>query len=162
MKVRPAVPEDADGINSVRNASWRAAYGAHIPDDYWTGYDSASAIARYVAMISDPRTNVLVAETDAVIGYVFFGVARDDDVTPDTREVYAIYVHPDAWSTGAGRALMAAALEALGEGPVVLWVLESNARARRFYALAGFAPDGAHKPAEMPGGQLPEMRYRRG
>lgn len=162
MKVRPAVPEDAAGIDAVRHASWRAAYGAHIPDSYWAGYDSAAAIGRYAAMISGSRTHVLVAETDAVIGYAFFGAGRDDDVAEGTNEIYAIYVHPEAWSTGAGRELMAAALDALGAGPVVLWVLESNARARRFYELAGFAPDGAQKAADMPGGEVPEMRYRRG
>ena len=79
-----------------------------------------------------------------------------------TREIYAIYVHPDAWSTGAGRALMTAALDDLGAGPVVLWVLTVNRRAQRFYRLAGFRPDGTEKLADMPDGQLPEIRYRRG
>ncbi len=97
-----------------------------------------------------------------MVGYVFFGTARDEDVPAGTAEIYAIYVHPDAFSTGAGRALMDAALADLGdEVPVVLWVLTANDRARRFYARAGFEPDGAEKDADMPGGTLPEMRYRR-
>lgn len=162
MRIRRASVEDAAAINAVRNASWQAAYGRYLPAGYWAGYDSAAATARYAAMISARRTRVLVAEADTVVGYVFFGTARDEDVPAGTAEIYAVYVHPDAFSTGAGRALMDAALADLGdEVPVVLWVLTANDRARRFYARAGFEPDGAEKDADMPGGTLPEMRYRR-
>ena len=64
-------------------------------------------------------------------------------------EIYAIYVDPQHWGTGAGRALMAAALSHLaGEGlsPVRLWVLADNHRARRFYERHGFTADGTTKP----------------
>jgi hypothetical protein len=55
---------------------------------------------------------------------------------------------------------MAATLDELGR-PVTLWVLEANDRARRFYEIAGFLPDGSRKPADLPGGvRLPELRYR--
>lgn len=161
MRVRPATPDDAAAITEVRVASWQGAYGDHLPADYWTTYDSAAATARYAAMISSGRTRVLVAEAETVVGFVFFGPNRDDDLPAGVAEIYAIYVHPDAWSTGAGRGLMSAALAALSQVPVVLWVLTANARARRFYDRAGFAPDGAAKDAEMPGGNLPELRYRR-
>ncbi|HEY8301351.1 MAG TPA: GNAT family N-acetyltransferase [Jatrophihabitans sp.] len=161
MRIRPATPDDAAGINAVRNASWQGAYGAHLPDGYWAGYDSAAATARFAAMISAGRTRVLVAQAERIVGFVFFGANRDEDLPAAVAEIYAIYVHPDAWSTGAGRALMDAALAALGDVPVVLWVLTANERARRFYARAGFVLDGAEKEAEMPGGNLPELRYRR-
>jgi len=80
-----------------------------------------------------------------------------------TGEVYAIYLAPAAWSTGTGRALMAEALAALRAGGyqhVVLWVLTGNARARRFYAKAGFAPDGATNTLTSLGG-VEELRYAR-
>ena len=77
--------------------------------------------------------------------------------------MYAIYAHPEHWSTGLGRALLPAAVAALGGPPAVLWVLEANDRARRFYERAGWRPDGARKQADMLGGvQLPEIRYRLG
>ena len=81
----------------------------------------------------------------------------------ETGEVYAIYLAPSAWSTGTGRALMAEALAALRTGGyqhVVLWVLTGNARARRFYAKAGFAPDGATNTLTSLGG-VEELRYAR-
>jgi hypothetical protein len=36
-----------------------------------------------------------------------------------------------------------------------------NQIARRFYALAGFEPDGAVRPARFDHATLPELRYRR-
>lgn len=81
----------------------------------------------------------------------------------ETGEVYAIYLAPAAWSTGTGRALMDEALAGLRAGGyrrVVLWVLTGNARARRFYHKAGFAPDGATNILAGLGG-VEELRYAR-
>jgi hypothetical protein len=81
----------------------------------------------------------------------------------ETAEIYAIYLAPAAWSTGAGRALMDASLAALRAGGyqrVVLWVLTGNTRARRFYDKAGFAPDGATNILTGLGG-VEELRYAR-
>ena len=160
--VRPARPDDAGAVITVRIASWKAAYAAHLPDDAWADYDVDAATRRLAGSIEQAGLLVLVAERDgAVVGYTMSGAARDDDIADGTREIYAIYVHPDAWSTGTGRALMSATISALGDVPVVLWVLEDNHRAQRFYERAGYTADGARKDADMPGGPVPEIRYRR-
>ena len=81
----------------------------------------------------------------------------------EVGELYALYVTPAWWSAGAGRALMGsvlAALEAERYRRVVLWVLADNARARRFYDRAGFAPDGGTNILTGLGGVL-EVRYSR-
>ena len=81
----------------------------------------------------------------------------------ETGELYTLYVSPAHWSTGAGRALTDAALDRLraaGCRRVVLWTLTENARARRFYAKAGFAPDGAINVLAALG-QAEELRYAR-
>jgi RimJ/RimL family protein N-acetyltransferase len=162
--VRTALPADAPAIIDVRIASWRATYSAQLPAHVWDEFEPESAARRLAHSIGHGRLRVLVAESGGtLVGYVFFGAARDDDLVDGAAEIYAIYVHPQAWSTGAGRALLTAARDRLGAVPTVLWVLEANDRARRFYARAGFIPDGAVKLADMPGGvQLPELRYRVG
>ncbi|WP_430787700.1 hypothetical protein [Actinoplanes sp. G11-F43] len=43
----------------------------------------------------------------------------------------------------------------------ILWVLESNARARRFYEAAGWVPDGAVKVDSSRGFPMREVRCRR-
>ena len=42
-----------------------------------------------------------------------------------------------------------------------LWVLEDNPRARRFYELAGWRPDGARKADEWFEVSATEVRYRK-
>ncbi|HEU5369692.1 MAG TPA: GNAT family N-acetyltransferase, partial [Ktedonobacterales bacterium] len=84
------------------------------------------------------------------------------DAPPLTGEVRAIYLAQAAAGKGIGRALFAHAvadLRARGYQRATLWVLESNARARRFYEVAGWRPDGARKTEERPGALLREVRY---
>jgi len=112
---------------------------------------------------------------DGIVGYASFGPERDVLDTPwpypltpagsdgQVAELYALYVHPAWWSTGTGRALMDHVLAKVGVAGyacITLWVLEANARARRFYQRAGFAPDGArHVLDDL--GAVTEIRYRR-
>jgi GNAT superfamily N-acetyltransferase len=113
--------------------------------------------------------------TAGLVGYASFGPERDVLGMPwphpltsagsDGRvaELYALYVHPAWWSTGTGRALMDRVLAkagAAGYACITLWVLEANARARRFYQRAGFAPDGTRHVLDDLGG-VTEIRYRR-
>jgi GNAT superfamily N-acetyltransferase len=90
--------------------------------------------------------------------------SRDGDTDPQvTGEVFAIYADPDAWGTGTVRALMGSAvaeLARLGYAAAILWVLDGNDRARRFYALAGWAEGGARKTDGSRGFDITEVRYR--
>ena len=160
--IRAATADDAPAIGEVRDASWRAAYEHLVPAGVLDDVDTARWVEYLSERLRTGSLSALVAERDgAVRGYAFYGPCRDDDLS-GWGEVYAIYAHPDEWSTGMGRALITAAVEKL-RPQVVLWVLEANQRARRFYELAGFVADGTTKLADMPGGtQLPEVRYRLG
>ena len=104
---------------------------------------------------------MLVAEADgSVIGFASCGESRD---ATGEGELYAIYALPEAWGSGAGPALMAAALEELrhsGFATASLWVLEDNPRARRFYEREGWSSDGGRREEEFLGVPITEVRYR--
>jgi GNAT superfamily N-acetyltransferase len=158
--VRTAHVADARAIVDVRNESWRATYGPYLPEHVWDELDPEVMAARFAERLDGALPTQVAEVGGAIRAFVFYGPCRDDDLT-GAGEVYAIYAHPDYWSTGLGRALLASAIESLAVRPITLWVLENNDRARRFYEIAGFRTDGACKPADMPGGvQLPEIRYR--
>jgi ribosomal protein S18 acetylase RimI-like enzyme len=116
-----------------------------------------------------PGAHTLIAEDGgAIVGFVAFGrhcrQHGGDEYVPGIGEIYAIYVAPERWGTGAGHALLEAAREAMaaaGNAELRLWVLEANARARRFYERAGMAADGARDAYTPPGAAagLPEIRY---
>ncbi len=94
-------------------------------------------------------------------GFAHIGLARDE---PDTcGELYMLYVAPEAWGKGVGRALMSSLLGLLaasGFEEAILWVLEDNPRTRRFYELAGWHEDGGVKDEEWLGTAVREVRYR--
>lgn len=78
-------------------------------------------------------------------------------------ELYAIYVLSEAWGTGVGRApntRLLALLRADCFEEAVLWVLDDNPRARRFYELAGWRLDGGVREDTFLDTPVREVRYR--
>jgi len=167
--IRPAVVQDAARIAEVHVRSWQAAYRGLMPQDYLDGLDPADRLPRWQRQLSEPGSaghEVLVADGDrGICGFSSFGPTRDEDLgASQVGEIMAIYLAPEAFGTGVGRQLMAASLERLARARYVLatlWVLNSNARARRFYEIAGFRADGAVMADDRGGFRLEEVRYRR-
>lgn len=168
--VRRAVPEDAARIAEIHISTWQVAYRGQLPDAFLDGLSQTLDRRREwwrgeIATPRSPSHQVWVAEVDGeVAGFIGIGPANDRDVGPSVGEVYAIYVEPRFWDRGIGRALFAKAvaeLRAQGFRAAVLWVLGTNERARRFYAIAGWRTDGGFKTETRPGGvELNEVRYR--
>ena len=154
--VRPGTPEDAEAVARVNVETWQAAYAHALPRDLLM---NLSVQERAEFWRSWPP---LVAEVDGeIVGYVAVGAGSDGDAD---GELFAIYVHPDHWGTGAGRRLIQAGeerLRALGHSEASLWVLEDNPRARRFYEAAGWSTDGTTRPIELLGVEVPEILYRK-
>jgi len=181
ISVRPASPADAATVAAVRAESWRAAYDGIIPADILGRLTSPVLVdQRAQAMRDRWPAGVLIAEdrpgtdagsgTVAAVGFANFGREREPvggsltagpGEDPSRAELYAIYVLPRYWSAGAGLALMTEVLHrttADGYGTLSLWVLERNARARRFYERAGFGLTGHSQVLESLGG-VTELRY---
>ena len=123
-------------------------------------------IAARRAQLADlpPDYRVWIAEqAGQMVGFAVTEPSRDADVPPSTGELSLIYLEQDAAGKGIGRVLFAHAVDDLrqrGYAQAMLWVLETNARARRFYEAAGWRVDGASKTEERPGALLREVRYR--
>lgn len=185
MTIRLASPDDAAGVMGAWVESSQTAYAGLMPGDLLARVTSTETVARRTGILAGHladeryRAGLLVAETGAapagaaIIGYARFGpereagsLARPLPATPApgaTAELYAIYVRPQMWSTGAGRSLLAEVIDrttALRYGTLSLWVLEANARARRFYERAGFTATGERK-VEDRYDRVPEVRYTR-
>ncbi|HET7648347.1 MAG TPA: GNAT family N-acetyltransferase [Gaiellaceae bacterium] len=139
--------------------TWQAAYEHLFGAERLAGLDVERRRAGWERTIREDG-GVLVAERDGrVVGFASVGADRQD---ARRGELYAIYVLPDAWGGGAGPALLAEATRALAASfpEAVLWVLEDNPRARRFYERAGWAPDGTRRDEEFLGVATGEVRYR--
>jgi GNAT superfamily N-acetyltransferase len=161
MRIRPASPDDATAIETIRVRGWRAAYRHVFPAADLDALPVDPERWRSRLLVPPPGWSTIVCEHDGrVVGFASTGPSRDEDAL---GELYAIYVDPDAWSTGAGRGLMESAERTLaGEyRAALLWVLEDNPRGRTFYERAGWAPDGARKVQERFGVRAAEVRYRK-
>jgi GNAT superfamily N-acetyltransferase len=165
MLIRPAVPDDALAIARVHVRSWQAGYRGLIPDEFLDQLRPEDRAARYDFSHTDPQKPFTqVAESEgAILGFATTAPARDADCA-GMGELLAIYVAPEQWGNGVGQHLADAArqrLVARGFTEAILWMLDGNARADRFYRKDGWLPDGEHKHGEIWGITLPEVRYRR-
>jgi GNAT superfamily N-acetyltransferase len=160
LTTRAARPDDLLGAAEARVASWRGAFTGLVPQEFLDAMDPASIAASWSESIAAGRSRLYVAvANDQVIGYAGVGPERDPAAPPRTGELYALFVHPSHWGTGAGRALADAAcadLRDAGCESVWLWVLEANCRARRFYTTYGFAETGDRTHSSL--NNLPELR----
>jgi len=164
VRLRDARPADAAAIADLNVRAWKASFAGLVPEALLEG-QRAEARERYFAehLPSTPPMRTWVAERDGrVIGFTHLGPSRDPDA-PEAAEIYGMYAAPEAVGTGAGRALMEAALAWFRSGPwaeAILWTLPGDHRAARFYRAWGWAPDGAAKTGHTPLGDLDEVRYR--
>ncbi len=162
MKVRRATAADAEAIGAVQERGWQVAY-RHIFPAAELAQGGFIQVERWRVRLADPPPgwSTFVAErAGAIVGFASVGPSRDER---RLGELYAIYVDPGAWSTGAGRALIERCEQRLRDdyAEATLWVLEDNPRARAFYEHAGWRPDGARKAEERWGVRAPEVRYRK-
>jgi ribosomal protein S18 acetylase RimI-like enzyme len=159
MEVRVATPEDADAIARVQQETWRAAYAHVFPaDELATDFIDAERWRRNIAIPPAGWTTFVAGEP--VVGFACVGPSRDEH---GLGELYALYVHPTAWSRGTGRVLIERAESHLARSydEATLWVLEDNQRARRFYESAAWRHDGGRKDYERWNVRTPEIRYRK-
>jgi ribosomal protein S18 acetylase RimI-like enzyme len=169
VAVRTASPDDADAIARVHIGTWQAAYAHIFPAEALDRLASRLAqraeFWQEAIASGNPRSHTLVGqERDRVVGFASIGPTRDDDLDPEqVGELFAIYVLPEAWGEGVGRALMRELVARLRKErfrAAILWVLEDNPRTRRFYELAGWRLDGAVREETILDTAVREVRYR--
>jgi len=140
----------------VQVRTWQVAYAHVFPPERLA---ELSVEGRTAQWREHPPLVAQVGRT--VVGFVSVGECREGDAD---GELFAIYVDPDHWGCGVGHELIAAGelrLRELGHRDVILWVLEDNPRARRFYEHAGWYHDSERRSITFLGLEVPELRYRK-
>ncbi|WP_431233541.1 N-acetyltransferase family protein [Mycolicibacterium psychrotolerans] len=149
VEVREAVLDDAMAVAQVHVRSWRAGYRGLVAQSYLDALDPAERAKRFALdgmELSGPYTLVAV-DHGMIRGHVTIGRSRDADM-PESGEVWALYVDPECWGAGIGRALLTAGCDRLrtaGHRRAFLWVLSANDDARRFYERNGWSSDGRER-----------------
>ncbi len=181
VQVRVAQPDDADAIAAAHIEGWRVGYRHVFPTEFLDAPEFASTrLERWRGWTWSEFANsqlFVVLLRDRVVGFGHIGPERVNPVCDEsgsntitaittTRargEVYGLYVHPDAWGSGAASALIARCHEYLrdeGFTEAVLWVLRDNPRARVFYEKSGWTLTGREMMFEPPNSPpVPEVQY---
>jgi GNAT superfamily N-acetyltransferase len=159
VRVRLATPRDADTIERIRVRGWQAGYRHVFPPadlDAMTG--DATRCAESLVR-PQPGHACFVAEVDGVLlGWATIGPSA---LPERFGELHGLYVDPDHWGAGAGRALIEHAEAELAQtwDEAILWTLADNPRTRRFYEAAGWRVDGTTGSFERFGVKAPVIRY---
>jgi GNAT superfamily N-acetyltransferase len=170
VELREANRGDEAAVADIHVRAWQEAYRGLIPDEFLDALDPEDRARTYTFEADDPdapTTLVAVQEGEdcgeIILGFATFCRSRDADA-PDHGEVVALYVDPDRYEGGVGRMLMAEARRRLWEAgfaEALLWILDGNDRAARFYEGEGWAPDGDTR-VEQPYGIVSNVRrFRR-
>ena len=164
IRIREAVPADAGPLARVHVDTWRTAYSGIVPADHLAGLSYEARESRWndIFAANQPATSTFVAETGEgeIVGFASGGPERQGDPTY-FGEVYAVYVLQDHQRRGVGRHLTVAVIGRLrrdGFASMLLWVLEDNAPARRFYESMGGEPVG-RRITTIGGADLTELSY---
>lgn len=161
MEIRPLRESDSRlAVSRIYEESWRFAYRGIVPQDY---LDSISAGRWARALDGSGWGSLILTEKGTPVGTACVCPSRWPDY-PDFGEVVSLYLLPEYVGRGYGKALLEAAEEALadrGFRDILLWVLEDNLRARRFYEKAGFTFRGKAMENEIGGKTLKELLYCR-
>ncbi len=160
MEIRPVnAHDDPLAISVIYEQSWRYAYRGIIPQTYLDSIPHG----RWAAHVTKGGMHSLVLLAHGqIIGTASVCRSRWAQY-PGYGEIVSIYLLPDAMGKGYGAPLLRACLEALhemGHDQILLWVLEENARARRFYEKNGFVCADVYLEDTIGGRAVREVMYR--
>ena len=147
MIVRPARIDDVPALARVLVDSWRAAYRELVPGSYLQGFNYEWREESFRESLATGAEETFVVQLDRdIAGFLTLGTARDPDLDSSrTGEIWGIYLSPGHWRRGVGKKLVWEAervFKSRGYESAVLWVLERNEQARRFFEAVGFNPEG--------------------
>lgn len=178
--VRPAVESDVARIADVHLASWLATYRGICSDTFLDSLTAKTFEGYHRPRLQMPpeqaRSSPFLvacdrARSNEIIGFARCGSTRPKSPTGDalpsdvaqrfSAELYAIYVHPERFGRGAGRAMLDAVvheLGTLGHKTMCVWVLTENRRARAFYERMGATLAGEAN-ITLDGRAYPQVAY---
>ncbi len=141
ISVRRATIDDLEPLASAYTAAWREGYrqlfsaAVFAQDDF----DERRREECRETLLDD-QIDVHVAELDGhVVGYL--AVVDSDHLSA----IVGMWVHPHAWGSGAGQALLATVEDQhrnIGRMNLATWLPEDSPRARRLFEKAGWRPTG--------------------
>lgn len=145
-------------ISNIYESSWKYAYKDIIPQNCLNSIPKG----RWIKSITkEGMNNLVLIEKGIPIGTASFCKSRWERYN-SYGEIVSIYFLPDYMGKGYGNHLLEKCIEELksfGYDKLLLWVLEDNLRARRFYEKNGFVCSDEYINDNIGGKGLREVMY---
>ena len=160
--IREATLADAEGIARAHTDSWRTSYRGILPDDVIDRIDVGQRVESRRRILADRTVLQLVAYDVThgdIVGFCDAGQTRRR--VPYAGEVYEIYLVHHAKRHGLGAQMfqrVASWLAAQDLRTMIVWVLETNHHAHRFYEAMGGRP-GPRLHTRVGGFPVVELGY---
>lgn len=159
MEIRYATcNDDPFKISDIYEKSWKFAYRGMIPQSY---LDCIPAGQWANGINNADMHNLLLIENGMMVGTASFCQSRWEAYR-GYGEIVSIYFLPDYMGKGYGKLLLDKCIEELkklGFRNVLLWVLEDNHRARKFYEKNGFVCAEVFMEDNIGGQDIREVLY---
>lgn len=137
--IRKVEYEDIEQIVDINIKDWRKAYKGIIDDDILDNLNRNEKIKKWREHYN--IGNVIVAEENGVVlGYCRYEDNAVYENTDIDSEIVALYVDHDKSGKGVGRKLVEYVMNDLrnkNKNKMIIWCLEKNENARKFYEKMG-------------------------
>ncbi len=158
--IRKMQLNDARQVADIHTRAWQVAYQGIIDQKILDDIDitQREAMWRDQLILNETRTNLVYENNGMIQGWAAFGECEEE---PISQELIGIYVDPLMFRRDIGSKLWHETNRLMllnGPENLVLWVLNDNTQARRFYEKMGFVADQRERKIEWLGNAT-EVRY---
>lgn len=161
LLIRTIKYEDIEQIVDINIKAWKKEYKGIIDDEILNNLNRQEKIKKWKKSYN--KGNVIVAEeSGTILGYCRYDDRAVYENTDIDSEIIAIYVDCDKLGNGIGRKLVEYVkndLKNKNKTKMVIWCLEKNQNARKFYEKIGGNLISDEKYFEKDGKKYKEVAY---
>jgi ribosomal protein S18 acetylase RimI-like enzyme len=165
-RLRPATGDDLPALAAVNITAWRETYAALLPAGFFDNLETDPHYSLEHWQVLLRRWRALLAEADdrktgEIAGFVLFGESNGTLPGYD-GQIEKLYLRRSAQGAGLGRRLLQSAARALLDQErrsLVIWVIQANEPAQRFYRHLGGIRVGKPLAFEIAGRQFHEIAF---
>ncbi len=163
MNIRPLSKDDIQSVAKVNAYSWKKAFRGILSDKLLNDITVETMEEGWEDIITRQNRANLCAEIDnCLAGFISFN--RFPLEGQIQGEIIGIYVHPDFWRLGVGKALLNSAIEKMRDRQftqVYLWTMTENKISRSFYEKEKFTLSPENRVSERNGEKFEEVKYEK-
>lgn len=145
-------------ISEIYEKSWRYAYKDIIPQEFLDSIEKG----KWIPIFDFPDWSIVVCiENSKYIGTISFSKSRFQEYF-SYGEIISFYILPEYIGKGYGNKILKYVIKelyGLGYSQLLLWVLEDNYLAKKFYKKNGFIETDNYMVDNIGGKELKEVMF---